>query len=333
MNRALIAFGPVPSRRLGRSLGINHLPSKVCTYSCVYCQVGRTLRLAAERARFFHPDTVVRAVTEKVESARAAGEEVDFLTFVPDGEPTLDLGLGAMIRGLRPLGIPIAVVTNASLVDRQEVRDDLGEADWVSLKVDTVDEELWHRVNRPHGRLAFPAVLEGMRTFAGDFRGRLVTETMLLEGINDGEPGLRTTAEFVGGLNPDPAYLAVPTRPPAEPWVTAAGAASLARAYEVFRAFAGPVELLVGYEGDAFASTGDPAQDLLSIMAVHPMREAAVNGFLQRAGASRAVVDGLVRRGELARVPYGGQWYFVRPGERPPGPGTFRTGANARSSA
>lgn len=312
----MIPFGPVPSRRLGRSLGINHIPPKVCTYSCVYCQVGRTTRLRTLRRAFRDPVDVARVVERRLEAAGRAGERVDYLTFVPDGEPTLDLGLGPMIRALRPLGVPIAVITNGSLLDREDVRGDLAEADWVSIKVDTVDSERWCQVNRPHGRLQLASILDGMHAFAADFAGRVATETMLLAGINDGETELRATASFIGGLRVHRAYLAVPTRPPAERWVRPAPAESVARAYEVFRGLAGKVELLVGYEGDEFAATGDPRQDLLSITAVHPMREQAVVRLLRQTGASWRVVDDLVRCGELVRVTYGGHSYVLRPTAR-----------------
>jgi wyosine [tRNA(Phe)-imidazoG37] synthetase (radical SAM superfamily) len=312
----MIVFGPVPSRRLGRSLGINHIPPKVCTYSCVYCQVGRTTRLRTLRRAFRDPVDVARAVERRLEAARRAGERVDYLTFVPDGEPTLDLGLGPMIRALRPLGVPVAVVTNGSLLDREDVRGELAEADWVSMKVDTVDNERWRQVNRPHGRLQLASILDGMHAFAADFAGRVATETMLLAGINDGETELRATASFIGGLRPHRAYLAVPTRPPAERWVRPSPAASVARAYEVFRGLAGKVELLVGYEGDEFAATGDPRQDLLSITAVHPMREQAVGRLLRQTGASWCVVDDLVRCGELVRASYSGHSYLLRPTAR-----------------
>jgi wyosine [tRNA(Phe)-imidazoG37] synthetase (radical SAM superfamily) len=327
----MIAFGPVPSRRLGRSLGINHIPPKDCTYSCVYCQVGRTLRLRDDRRNFRSPSEVVGAVANKLEAARRAGEPVDYLTFVPDGEPTLDRSLGPMIRLLRPLGIPVAVVTNGSLLHRDDVREALFEADFVSVKVDTVDEARWRQVNRPHGRLRLERVLEGMKAFAVAYPGRMVTETMLLAGVTDDEAELRATASFIGRLDPERAYLAVPTRPPVESWVRPASPASVARAYEVFRALAGRVELLVGYEGDAFAATGDAAQDLLSIAAVHPMRERAVSRFLTRAGASRRIVEDLVRRGDLVRVHYGGHAYFVRP--VPAAAGGDATGGGGREGA
>lgn len=309
----MIAFGPVPSRRLGRSLGINHMPPKVCTYSCAYCQVGRTNRLRIKRRPFLSAATVAEAVEKKLEAAHRGGEPVDYLTFVPDGEPTLDAGLGLMIAALRPLGIPIGVVTNGSLLDLSDVRAELAGADWVSLKVDTVDEERWRQLNRPHRRLHLPSILEGIQQFAAGFRGRLVTETMLLAGLNDSEAELRRTASFVGGVKPATAYVAAPTRPPAEPWAKPATPSNVTQAYEVFRALAGGAELLVGYEGDAFAATDDPREDLLAITAVHPMRDRAVARLLDETGAPARVVAELVRRGELVEVDYGGHRYFVRP--------------------
>lgn len=309
----MIAFGPVPSRRLGRSLGINSIPPKVCSYSCVYCQLGRTLSCRMARRAFHRPEAIAAAVREKVESLLSAGEQADYLTFVPDGEPTLDMNLGATIRLLRPLGIPIAVISNGSLLDREDVRRDLAEADWVSFKIDTVSEETWRRVNRPHGNLDLGAILDGMREFATAFTGELVTETMVLADLNDGESELRATAEFVGELWPDTAFLAVPTRPPAESWARPTSEAALARAYETFRAWHSRVELLVGYEGDAFASTGDTREDLLSITAVHPMREGAVRKLVERAGTGWDAVTELVRQGKLVEVDYAGHRYFLRP--------------------
>jgi wyosine [tRNA(Phe)-imidazoG37] synthetase (radical SAM superfamily) len=309
----MIAFGPVPSRRLGRSLGINNVPPKVCTYSCVYCQLGRTLRVQTDRQVFQEPAAVVAAVGEKLEAAGRVGERIDYLTFVPDGEPTLDANLGRTIRSLRPLGIPIAVISNGTLVDREDVRAELAEADWLSLKIDAVREETWRRVCRPHGRLRLGPMLDGMRELVAGFSGRLATETMVLAGLNDAESELRATAEFVSELRPAMAYLSVPTRPPAEPWAQPATEAAIARAYEVFRAWHGRVELLVGYEGDAFASTGDPGEDLLSITAVHPMREAAVRRLVERAGTEWALVTELVSQGKLVEVEYGGHRYYLRP--------------------
>ncbi|MGM0627971.1 MAG: radical SAM protein, partial [Candidatus Fermentibacterota bacterium] len=178
----MIAFGPVPSRRLGRSLGVNNIPPKTCTYACVYCQLGTTGRIRMDRQELYAPEELASAVRDKVAASREKGESIDYLTFVPDGEPTLDVNLGRHMELLRPLGIPIAVISNASLVWREDVRSDLSGADWVSLKADAASEDVWRRVNRPHGRLDLQAIQEGMLAFAEGFDGKLVTETMLVRG-------------------------------------------------------------------------------------------------------------------------------------------------------
>ena len=307
-----IAFGPVPSRRLGRSLGINNIPPKICTYSCVYCQLGRTLTMSVNRQAFYKQEKVIRSVYDKVAKARASDEAVDYLTFVPDGEPTLDLNLAAEISALRELNIPIAVISNASLIWREGVRHDLMGADWVSLKVDAVQEPTWRRINRPQAKLDLHRILDGIQTFSGVFKGELATETMLVKGVNDDDANLRETARFLGEIQPKVAYLAIPTRPPAEEWVRPAQEDQIYQAYHLFKEQVDQVELLLGYEGNAFASTGDAEQDLLSITAVHPMREDAVEQLLTKAGANRDLVEGLIRQDKLVEISYGGRRFYLR---------------------
>jgi wyosine [tRNA(Phe)-imidazoG37] synthetase (radical SAM superfamily) len=307
-----IAFGPVPSRRLGRSLGINNVPPKVCSYSCVYCQLGRTIKMRAERQEFYGPEELADAVRERVERVRESGESIDFLTFVPDGEPTLDVNLGREIDLLRSLGISIAVICNSSLVWGEEVRSELLKADWVSLKVDSTREEVWRRIDRPHGSLALEATLRGVRQFASDFSGRLVTETMLVRGVNDQPEHLAEVAQFLSELHPSVAYLSIPTRPPAEDWVGPPAEEDLNRAYQILSERVESVEYLIGYEGDAFASTGDAREDLLSITAVHPMRKDAVAKLLSRAKADWSVVKELVETGLLSEAQYAGKTFYVR---------------------
>ncbi|MEA1976884.1 MAG: radical SAM protein [Chloroflexota bacterium] len=307
-----IAFGPVPSRRLGRSLGINNIPPKICSYACVYCQLGRTLTMSVDRQAFYKQEKVIRAVRDKVAKARASDEAVDYLTFVPDGEPTLDLNLAAEISALRELDIPIAVISNASLIWREDVRDDLMGADWVSLKVDAVREPSWRRINRPHGSLDLHKILGGIRTFSGVFEGELATETMLVKGVNNDEANLRETARFLGEIQPKVAYLAIPTRPPAEEWVRPAQEDQIHQAYRLFKEQVDQVELLLGYEGNAFASTGDAEQDLLSITAVHPMREDAVEQLLEKAGSNWGLVENLLRQDKLVELQYDGRHFYLR---------------------
>jgi len=309
----MIAFGPVPSRRLGRSLGINNIPPKICSYSCVYCQVGRTLEMQVERRPFYDPEEILTAARAKVAKAEKAGEAIDYLTFVPDGEPTLDVHLGRAIGLMKKLGFPVAVITNASLVWRQDVREDLMGADWVSLKIDAVEEPVWRRINRPHRNLALASILSGALEFAKVYDGALATETMLVAGVNDGEGHLRAVAGFLARLQPAAAYLSIPTRPPSEEWVRAPDEAVLNWAYQILSGGGERTEYLIGYEGDAFAFTGDVEEDILAITAVHPMREDAVTAFLARAGAGWAVVHRLVAQEQLVEAEYGGHRFYLRP--------------------
>jgi wyosine [tRNA(Phe)-imidazoG37] synthetase (radical SAM superfamily) len=129
----MITFGPVPSRRLGRSLGINNIPPKACTYSCVYCQLGRTINMEAKERSFYALEDIRKDVTEKIDLAHKAGESLDYCTFVPDGEPTLDIHLGKEIELIKSLGVKVAVITNSSLIWQKRVQDDLQKADWSAV--------------------------------------------------------------------------------------------------------------------------------------------------------------------------------------------------------
>jgi wyosine [tRNA(Phe)-imidazoG37] synthetase (radical SAM superfamily) len=300
-----IAFGPVRSRRLGWSLGINNVPPKTCSYSCVYCQVGATDRARLERAEYFAPAAIVDAVALRLAECRAAGQPVEYATFVPDGEPTLDLHLGEAIRDIAGLGLRVAVLTNGSLLWRADVREELAAPAWVSLKVDAVDEAIWRRLNRPIGNLRLEPVLEGMRRFAAEYRGDLVTETMLVAGVNDDGETLKRTAAFVSALEPLRAYVAIPTRPPAEAWVRGPSIAAAHRAAEVFRAVELPTELLVEDVADGFAPSTDPAAGLLGIVAVHPMTEADAREYLARSGGDWSTAQRLLDEGRLVAVRHG----------------------------
>ncbi|HER42911.1 MAG TPA: radical SAM protein, partial [Candidatus Eisenbacteria bacterium] len=265
---AMIAYGPVPSRRLGQSVGINNIPPKICTYSCVYCQLGNTVNMQIERRQFYEPEQLVEAVRRKVEGAARNNEPIDYLTFVPDGEPTLDVNLGRELVLLKELGIRRAVISNASLISQKQVRDELAEADWVSLKIDAVDRDIWRRIDRPHRGLDLEAILDGIAAFSRSFTGDLTIETMLVRDLNDGEEAIGKTAVFIEGVRPKKCYLSIPTRPPAAGWVRAATEAALTRAYRIFEAHGLDTEYIIGYEGNAFAYTGDVEKDLLSITAV-----------------------------------------------------------------
>lgn len=307
-----IAFGPVPSRRLGRSLGINNIPPKSCSYSCLYCQVGTTHKAVIEPQTYYSPEDIYREVREQLHKAKCSDEPIDYLTFVPDGEPTLDINLGNTIDLLRPLNIPIAVISNASLLWHKNVRDAIGKADWVSVKVDSVVEDVWKRVNRPHETLRLDDIMNGIRQFASEFHGQLVAETMLIKGINDNKDSVTNVAGFLHEIGISKSYLSIPTRPTAETGIRGPDEIVVNHAYQILASNLPHVEYLIGYEGDAFAFTGDVRHDLLSITAVHPMRETAVNKLLSRAKADWSLVEELISENKLKQVEYLGKHYYVR---------------------
>jgi wyosine [tRNA(Phe)-imidazoG37] synthetase (radical SAM superfamily) len=307
-----VVYGPVPSRRLGRSLGINNIPPKICSYSCVYCQLGSTTNMRVERQTFYHPEEIAQSVEEKVRQAKEKGEPIDYLTFVPDGEPTLDINLGKEIELVKSLGLKFAVISNASLIWRDDVRQDLQKADWVSLKVDTISRQIWHRINRPQKLLKLERILDGILNFADSFKGKLTTESMLIRGINDNGEEIERAADFLAKLKPNMAYLAIPTRPPAVATITSASEQVINMAYQIFGKRLSNVEYLIGYEGNAFASTGNAREDLLSITSVHPMREEAVGEFLKRAGTSWDSVQDLIKSHNLVELEYQGKKFYMR---------------------
>jgi wyosine [tRNA(Phe)-imidazoG37] synthetase (radical SAM superfamily) len=160
--------------------------------------------------------------------------------------------------------------------------------------------------------ISLSLILDSLLEFASDFGGKLVTETMIVKGINSNEDCMNKTAAFIGKLKPETAYLSIPTRPPAEQWAGIPDEETINMLYHILADRVPKVEYLIGYEGNAFASTGDIVKDLLGITAVHPMREEAVEALLAGARCSWEPVDRLVAEGYLVQTIYNGHLYFMR---------------------
>lgn len=268
--------------------------------------------MQVERKAFYDPEEIVQTTREKVKRVRERGEAIDYLTFVPDGEPTLDINLGRAIDLLKSLDIKIAVLTNASLIWREDVRHVLQKADWISLKIDTVSKKRWRTIDRPHKLLSLSQLLDGMLNFASTYKGELTTETMLIHDMNDDAGEIESIAGFLTQIKPAKAFLAIPTRPPAKRQIIAASEHALNRAYQIFTQSLSNVEYLIGYEGNAFAFTGNIESDLLSITSVHPMREEAVTALLKRADRGWGVVEKLISDDALLEVEYQKKKFYVR---------------------
>ena len=308
----MIAFGPVPSRRLGHSLGINNIPPKICTYSCIYCQLGITNDVRIKREAFYEPSKILQDVKYKVKNARERNESIDYLTFVPDGEPTLDINLGKEIELLKRMGIKVAVITNASLIWMKDIQNDLCRADWVSLKIDAVSKEIWREINRPHESLDINKILQGILEFSKIFDGELTTETMLIRNVNDGYEEIKKISHFIAKIRPEKSYISIPTRPPAEEWAKPADENAINMAYQIFKEKSINVEYLIGYEGNAFAFTGNAKEDLLSITSVHPMREDGIREYLKKADANWDIIEQLIEENRLVEIKYQGKKFYMR---------------------
>jgi len=308
----MISFGPVQSRRLGKSLGINNIIfPKTCSYSCIYCQVGKTIKKKCEREYFYKPEVIYERVVKHLNKL-SEDNYPDYLTLASNGEPTLDENLGEAIKLLKKTDIPVAVISNASLLSYDSVKQDLQLADWVSLKMDAGDIITWYLINRPVAGLDFENILTNIKLFRDEYKGRLCSETMIVNGINDSTENISALAEIIKSINPEIAYLAVPIRPPAEKFVKPPDAAKLNLAWQTFNKMQIKTEFLTGFEGTDTGYTGNIYEDILNITAVHPLREETLLKLLQNNGAVYSVVDSLIHQHLIKSVIYEGNKYFIR---------------------
>ncbi len=206
-------YGPVPSRRLGFSLGIDLLPGKVCSFDCVYCQLGKGGKKTAAR-KVYVPE---RRVLADIKKALAKEQRIDHITFSGSGEPTLHSGLGRLIREIKKMTkIPVAVLTNASLFSLREVRDELRAADVVVPSLDAALPPVWRRVNRPLPSLDLDGIVAGLEAFRKAYKGQIWLEVMLVKGVNDGPGNIEALRKAIGRIKPNKVQLNTVIRPPAE---------------------------------------------------------------------------------------------------------------------
>jgi len=207
-------FGPVPSRRLGFSLGLDIVPYKTCSFDCVYCQLGRTTNKTLRR-REHVPEQLV--TSELKDYLAEEHDRIDYITFSGSGEPTLNSKIGKMIGEIRQMtDIPIAVLTNGSLLFKKEVRDELRNADLVLPSLDAVTQDTFKRVNRPHDGLKIENIIDGLKKFRKEFGNEIWLEVMLVKGINDGRGEIERMASAISEINPDKIHLNTVVRPPCE---------------------------------------------------------------------------------------------------------------------
>lgn len=253
-------YGPVPSRRLGYSLGIDILPFKTCSLNCVYCQLGRETKTTTRRKAYFSVEDILTQVAQALRS----GRRIDYLTFSGSGEPTLNKNLGILIRGIKKMTtIPVAVLTNGTLLIRKDVRQELLAADLVVPSLDAAWPEMFQEVNRPHPSLKASGLVWGLMKFHKEFQGRLWLEIMLVKGINDSPAHLQALKEVFEAIRPDRVQLNTVVRPPAECQAAPLSLDDLKRIKNVFGDIA---EIAVPFDDKSQAKGGGSLGEAIVIM-------------------------------------------------------------------
>jgi wyosine [tRNA(Phe)-imidazoG37] synthetase (radical SAM superfamily) len=263
-------FGPVPSRRLGQSLGIDPVPLKTCNWNCVYCQLGRTAPLTGHRGNYAPAGLIVEEIRKALEASRPG--EMDWVTFVGSGEPTLHESLGWMIRQVRAMtDIPVAVITNGSLLCFPEVREELSAADAVLPSLDAGTDTLFLAINRPHPAFTFERLVGGLTEFRRVYDGKMWIEVMLVKDLNDSEAALKDIAAVISRVGPDEVHVSLPLRLAAEPWVAPADADGLARAEQILGTKARVLPPIP--EGASLSGSEDLVEAVIDVISRHPMEE------------------------------------------------------------
>ncbi|MFW6082183.1 MAG: radical SAM protein [Desulfosalsimonas sp.] len=208
-----IIYGPVPSRRLGLSLGVDLVPYKTCTFDCIYCQIGRTAQTTTERKPYISPEKIISELKPRL----AEGVPPDFITLGGSGEPCLNSEIGRIIRQIKQISdIAVAVLTNGSLLWSGQVRAELAEADVVLPSLDAYDRETFRKINRPDPCISFDAMIGGLAEFRKVYSGRIWLEIFIVRGINDTEEAMAAFRSHVEKLAPDRIHINTAVRPPAE---------------------------------------------------------------------------------------------------------------------
>ncbi len=298
-------YGPVPSRRLGRSLGVSLVPPKTCTYSCVYCQLGRTTDQTVERRSFFPPADILGEIGNALEVTG----DVDHVTFIGDGEPTLSSDIGLLIGQVKErFDVPVAVVTNGSLLFDARVRAELMAADRVLPTLATTEYKTWRRMHRPHGDLVLYAVIEGLVNFSQEYGGDLWLEVMLVHGLNDSDASLKALRESIRRIRPGRVDLLTPIRPSTEDWVEVPEPDRVLRAEELLGSGEAMVREAVG-SFDA-ADFGNCREAVLTICSRHPLREGTARDLCTRLNGEGAVEE-MLADGEIHTVRWHGETYLL----------------------
>lgn len=299
-------YGPVPSRRLGYSLGIDIIPFKTCTFDCIYCQLGPTTRKTIKRKKYFPPKEILSAIKKKL----ASGQRIDYITFSGSGEPSLNSEMGKLIREIKKItSIPVAVLTNSSLLSRESVRKDFLAADLVAPSLDAATQEAFVKTNRPHPSLKLEEIIEGIEKFRQEFKGSIWLEIMLIKGVNDSPPHLRKLKEAIAKIKPEKIHLNTVVRPPAENF---ARPLSLRELEKIKKVFGKNTEIIAEFDKKAQnPSSEDLEKAILSMIQRRPVTLSDISTSL-RAHKNEIIkyLSFLIKEGKIQSTTHKGLEYY-----------------------
>ncbi len=304
-------FGPVSSKRLGQSLGVDLLPMKSCTWNCVYCQIGRTKHYVTDRCEFYPAEEILK----EIRNALQTGTHIDWITFVGSGETLLYKDIGYLIEEVKKMtAIPVAVITNGSLFHLEEVRRELLHADAVLPSLNAGSEELYERIDRPASGFTFQQHLDGLVRFRREYNGKLWVEVMLLKGINDSDEALYELAGAMKQVAPDMVHLVLPTRPASEQQVALPDEERIDRAVAILST-AAPVLHPAKGSMDLSCAT-DLLEAVTAIVSRHPIQDKELSDALfARFSGDQAQVEQVMKElsfsGRFGTVERGGDVYWI----------------------
>jgi len=299
-------YGPVPSRRLGFSLGVDLVPYKICSFDCIYCQLGRTTNKTVERKEYFPTDEILSQLRDAIKN----NEKIDFITFSGSGEPALHSRIGYLIKEIKKItGIPVAVLTNGSLLFREDLQEELLPADVVLPSLCAATQEILNKVNRPHPYLNIDKIIQGQLNFRKKYRGKIWLEVMLVKGINDGDEEVRKIKEIVERMEPDRVQLNTVIRPPSEKFALPLSPNELERIRKTF----GPdCEVIAEFKGKRKkAELLDKENSIFNLIQRRP---ATVDDLSKALGVHRneaiKYLAKLQKKGKIKYVEHNNQRYY-----------------------
>ena len=302
-------FGPVPSRRLGYSLGIDLVPGKTCSFDCVFCQSGKTSVLTLDRREYVPVSEVIGEIGAWIDG----GGTADYITLAGSGEPTLNSAFGRVIDAVHSkCRIKTALLSNGTLFYLPEVRSEASKSDLVKVSLSAWDQASFNLVNRPVPSLRFESVLEGLLSFGAEFKGELWLEVFVVQGMNDSEDAMRRIAKIAKNIGPDKIHLNTVVRPPADNMARSVPFSVLEKLAVLFRPVA---EVISPFEAGDAAERKSDEESLAGLLARHPcgLKDIAV---LLKADVRRTaeLLDKMVADGKVRVEKCGNELFYTTVG-------------------